>query len=168
MNGGMVVFLCAGLRFGLPAEQVREVLPLPSLWRREGMPPHVAGFFRLGDAVLPVLDLAHLLGLREAGAVDGAEEGGLYRHLLLLASGPALLVDRALDLAAGGEALDDPAPPDWQNGCMTARLLLGGEPVALLDSSRLLDAHEAARLAALTADAERRARGWGEAGVDAG
>ena len=175
----IVVFSLAGRAFALPAGRVRECLPLPHLWRREGTPAHVAGFFALGGVVLPVMDLALLLGLRTpepAGLGDevgnpgaGAglasfEAGGLYRHLLRL-DDLALLVDRVTMLADRAPGPRDPHPDDWQNACVMGWTRIDDEPVALLDADRILLADEAARLRRLTEDAGRRRQLWT---VDAG
>ncbi len=159
MADAVLVFRLSGHAFALPAPRVRECLPLPSLRDRPGLPAHVAGFLELGGEVLPVIDLARLLGLRRQGDGPALEAGGLYRHLLLV-DDVALLVDRATGLAP---AL--PAPPEadadpWQHGCVSRRVLADGETAALLDPDRLLRQDERDRLRTLTEAARQRELGW--------
>ena len=155
----VLVFMLAGQRFALPADRVDECLPLPRLWRRPGMPAHVAGFFSLGGTVLPVLELGRLLALRDRDASPLLEADGLYRHLIRL-RGTALLVDRVIALAAGLPAPADGLPDGWQHGCIVRRLLVGDEPVALLDPDRLLLRDEEIRLRLLTEAARQRSGHW--------
>ena len=159
MSEQVLVFMLAGQRFALATREARECLPLPRLWRRPGTPAHVAGFFSLGGTVLPVLDLAHLLGLRDGGATLLLEADGLYRHLIRL-DRVALLVDRVIALAVAVPAPPDPRADDWQHGCVAGRLLLDGEPVALLDAGRLLLEDERALLDRLADAARQRAEDW--------
>ncbi len=155
----VLVFRLAGHGFALPAAQVRECLPLPSLQDRPGLPAHVAGFLELGGVALPVLDLARLLGLRRAEDGLALEADGLYRHLVLM-DGVALLVDRATGLAPGLPAPPDAEADPWQHGCVSRRVLADGETVALLDPDRLMHHDERERLRVLTEAARRRDLGW--------
>jgi purine-binding chemotaxis protein CheW len=148
-----------GLRLALPRDAVRELLPLPRLARPPGLPPVVAGFVELGDALLPVLHTARLLGL-QADAPEN-DQDGLYRHIVLLDGGPGLLVDRALDLLAlpaGSRQRVDPART--LNGCVAATLPTPQGPVPLLNPARLLLAEEREALAGLAEAARQRALGW--------
>lgn len=158
----MVIFRLAGQRLALPTAAVRECLPLPALWHRPGLPACVSGFFSLGGAVLPVIDLAVLLGLRVDAGADGLEQDGLYRPLLHVGT-VALLVDRLHGVAAPdptGGALPEPSTDTWQHGCVARHLFVSGQPVALLDPARILLADEHARLDVLVRDAARRQNGW--------
>ncbi len=76
----------------LPRSAVREILPLPRLWRPPGAPGALAGFLNLAGHAVPVVDLAILFGLGQP--VTGRQ--ALYRHLVLLQGDHplALLVDR--------------------------------------------------------------------------
>ena len=156
----VLVFRLADHGFALPAARVRECLPLPLLRRRPGLPPHLAGFMTLGGAAVPVVDLARLLGLRAPDEAPPLEADGLYRHLLLLEDGVALLVDRATELAAAVSAPADRTADGWQNRCVVRQVLADGEPVALLDPDRLLRLDERERLRDLTEAARRRGEGW--------
>ena len=162
MSDGVVVFMLGRHAFALPAGSVRECLPLPLLQRRPGMPAHVAGFFSLGGQGVPVLDLASLLGIERD---DTVEADGLYRHLIRLDEA-ALLVDRVMLLTARVLAAADLHPDRWQHGCIEARLLVAGEPVALLDPARILQEGERQRLRSLAGAEARRADGWNGLGAD--
>ena len=156
----VLAFTLAGYRMALPAEAVRECLPLPRLRRRPGLPDAVAGFFTLGGIVLPVLDLAQLLGLCDNPAPPDHD---LYRHLLRLNGahdGVTLLVDRADAVAAAAPAPAAPAPDPWQHGCVSRRVLVQDEPVMLLDPERILRRDEQARLEALGRAERIRAGNW--------
>lgn len=159
MSDRVLVFMLAGERLALPVRAVLECLPLPLLRRRPGMPAHVAGFLSLGGEAVPVLDLARLLGLRDVDAAPLLEADGLYRHLVRLEQ-VALLVDRVLALAPHGPASRDRQPDAWQHGCIIGRLVVEGEPVALLDPARILRDDERERLVALTDAARRRDGLW--------
>lgn len=163
MSGNLVILMLAGRRFALPAEQVRECLPLPRLWRRDSTPPHVAGFFSLGGTMLPVLDLCSLLGLRDAAAPIRLEAQGLYRHLVRVDEA-TLLVDRVTQLAHAPEPIPAPSTghPEsgWQNGCVVGWRLVEGEPVALLDAALILRRDEQEQLAQLAGHAATRRLGW--------
>ncbi|WP_419729955.1 chemotaxis protein CheW [Lichenicola sp.] len=160
MSGKVVVFSLADRMFALPADQVRECLPLPLLWRRDGVPAHVAGFFSIGGVVLPVLDLGLLLGLRSIEE-DAAsfEAGGLYRHLLRVGD-LALLVDRVTTLADRASGPREARSDDWQKACVIGWIEIDGLRVALLDAGRILLADEASRLQRLTEEAARRRALW--------
>ncbi|MBE7209564.1 MAG: chemotaxis protein CheW [Gluconacetobacter diazotrophicus] len=159
----LLVFELAGHRLALPAGAVRECLPLPALFRRPGSPAAVAGFFFLGAAAVAVVDLAVLFGLRPAEAPPFGEQGGVYRPLLLL-DGMALLVDRVATVAPFARGVAEARADGWQHGCVSARVLVDGEAVALLDPDRILLLEERERLSALrTAEREREA-GWADRG----
>jgi purine-binding chemotaxis protein CheW len=150
-------------RCALPRAAVREVLPLPRLWRPPGLPRPLAGFINLGGEAMPVLDLARLFGL---GSEAGDAEAALYRHVILAspalgASMPGLLVDRVLDLVRLSAAQGRPLPPEATlNGCASAELPLDDGFAHLLDPGRILLAQEQAALATLRDAAQARLSEW--------
>ncbi|ACA14812.1 CheW protein [Methylobacterium sp. 4-46] len=149
----------AGTGCAVRREAVREVLPLPRLWRPPGVPAALAGFFSLGGAAVPVLDLAVLFGL--AGASAGRPM--LYRHLLLVgeAAPLALLVDRVDDLVSVEPEAVTPLPQGTAlNGCVAGELRCGGRLLHELAVSRILLAEERARLDAQTRLAQERLAEW--------
>jgi len=56
-----LLFGVAGLRYGLDVSQVVEVVPAVRLRAIPGVPDFVAGVFRYEGAIVPVLDLNHML-----------------------------------------------------------------------------------------------------------
>lgn len=159
----LVVFTLAGLRCALRHADVRELLPLPRLWRAPTLPAPVAGFLNLAGEAVPVLDLVRLFGLPE-GEDDPA--AGLYRHLILLRAAPgqthiALLVTRVLDLVPfAPERLRPVADGATLNGCVEAEFELAGAFVHLIAVDRLLLEEERQALLGLRAAAEARLEGW--------
>lgn len=143
----------AGTPCALPRAAVREVLPLPELFRPPAAGAWLAGFLNLAGAPVPVIDLARLLGLR---AED--REPGAYAHLVLAPdAASALLVDRVTDLVAVEADAVRPVPDDHSlNGCVAAEIRRGDRLVHALDPARLLTAEERARIADLTRAAAAR------------
>ncbi|WP_426218694.1 chemotaxis protein CheW [Methylobacterium sp. NFXW15] len=143
----------AGTVCALPHEAVAEVLPLPELQAAPASGGWLAGFVNLGGRPVPVLDLAPILGLREASA--GA---GLYAHLVLARDRSlAWLVDRVADLALVPASAQRPADPAASlNGCVAAGLALSDRLVPALDPERLLTEAERARIEGLARAAASR------------
>jgi purine-binding chemotaxis protein CheW len=59
---GHLVFVCAGSLYAVPAERVSEVVNLPPLTRVPGAAQYLLGVFAHRGEVLPVIDLAQLMG----------------------------------------------------------------------------------------------------------
>jgi purine-binding chemotaxis protein CheW len=59
---GHLVFACGGSLYAVKAECASEVVTLPSLTRVPGAAPHLLGVFAHRGEVLPVIDLARLVG----------------------------------------------------------------------------------------------------------
>ncbi|MFT8246003.1 chemotaxis protein CheW [Roseomonas sp. BN140053] len=162
----LLLFAVGGTVCALRRPAVRELLPLPRLSAPPGLPRPVAGFLNLGGEAVPVLALARLLNRTEEAR---RVAGGLYRHIIVLnhtlprpggGSGRvALLVDRVLDLVP--PPAQPATPPDGHaDPCVEAEIPLGAALVHLLAPDRLLREGEAAILAALAEDAQRRLRDW--------
>ena len=143
----------AGVTCALPCAAVREILPLPRLHAAPAGGGPVAGLLDLGGTPIPVIDLARLLGLREA-----APDTDPYRHVVLLDEGAvAILVDRADDLVhVAPEAMRAVAPERSFNGCVAGEIALGDRLVAALAPARILSAEERERVRAFVRSAERR------------
>jgi purine-binding chemotaxis protein CheW len=159
MAGGAAYLLIdvAGTGCAVRREAVREILPLPRLWRPPGVPAALAGFFDLGGTAVPVLDLAVLFGL------DRPEAGreAVYRHLLLVGGPLALLVDRVTDLATvPPEAVAPVSEGTSLNGCVAEEIRLGGRLLHGLALEKILLADERARLDAQTRAAQARLAEW--------
>lgn len=149
----------AGTECALPRRAVREILPLPRLWRPPGAPPTLAGFLNLAGAAVPVLDLAALFGLGRPVTARQA----LYRHLVLLHgdSPLALMVDRVADFVrVEPERVRPVADGATLNGCVAAEMRIGDRLVHGLSVDRILLAEERDRLAAQTREAQVRLAEW--------
>lgn len=162
MNDGRATLVCrvGARRLGLPVAAVARVLPLRPLWRPPTLPRPIAGFVAERNRAVPVLALAALFDDYMPATLD------LYAHLVRLRGGGAgdalLLVDRVEAFVAAGEV--HPVAPDTSlNGVVTGEFATPDGIVHLLDPARLLLAGEAARLAALTADAQTRLAQWAAA-----
>src|SRR5438552_13555775 len=59
---GHLVFACGDSLYAVPAERAAEVVSLPQLTRVPGAPPHLLGVFAHRGEVIPVVDLAVLVG----------------------------------------------------------------------------------------------------------
>lgn len=134
-----LVFSLGELTAAFGLGDVREVLALPAMKQPPGLPAVLAGFVRLGNEILPVVNLAQLLQLPpQAPSID--------QHLILLRHAPMLcLVDRVLELCP----LPAPNPvPTGQtfNDTVVGLLDYQGDSVSLLDSDRLLLETEQARI----------------------
>lgn len=153
----------AGFACALPRAEVREILPLPNLHRPPAGTNLLAGFLNLGGAPLPVIDLARLLGLRDALAADAIRDP--YRHLVVAADGTAaFLVDRVADLIpVDAGAIRPVAGDETLNGCVAAEIAQGERLVHALSIARLLTQAERERLAVLTRAAGERLAALGEA-----
>ncbi|WP_246736820.1 chemotaxis protein CheW [Methylobacterium sp. DB0501] len=149
----------AGTDCALPRRAVREVLPLPRLWRPPGAPAALAGFLNLAGSAVPVIDLAILFGLGGPATARAA----VYRHLVLLQGGTplALMVDRVADVTrVAPDQVRSVADAATLNGCVAAEIRVGERLVHGLAVDRILLAEEAARLAAQTRDAQARLAEW--------
>jgi purine-binding chemotaxis protein CheW len=158
-----ILFDVSGTSCALRRHAVRELLPLPRLWRPPALPRPVAGFLNLSGKAVPVLRLNVLFGLEE-GTVS--QEAELYRHLILVEalgrSGPcALLVDRVQDMVdLSGARLSPVSETKTLNGCVEAEIELKGRLVHLLSLERILFAEEQQSLVELGRDAQNRLGEW--------
>ncbi|MFC5554170.1 chemotaxis protein CheW [Methylobacterium iners] len=153
----------AGVACALPRAEVREILPLPNLDRPPAAGNLLAGFLNLGGAPLPVVDLARLLGLRDAAAAEAIRDP--YRHVVVATGGgTAYLVDRVVDLVTVEDAHRKPIADDQTlNGCVAAELTARERLVHVLAADRLLTQVERERLAVLTRAAQDRLAALGDA-----
>lgn len=162
----VIIFDVCGVGCALRQEAVRELLPLPRLWRPPGVPRPVAGFFNLGGTAVPVLRLDVLFGLERARSDEPSPEADLYRHLVLLdglsgTSLTALLVDRVQDLAHIGPSQLSPVKEQGTlNGCVEAEIHIGDRLVHLLSLERILFAEEQQALVELGRQAQNRLSEW--------
>ncbi len=159
----VVLFEVAGVVCALDRAVVRELLPIPRLWRPPATPSTVAGILDLGGVAVPVLRMNRLLGL------EGCEaEEDLYRHLILVDGAVpdlavALLVDRVLDVVKPEVAVAAPGHVSL-NGCVTGEIAQGGGLVHLVAVDRILMAAEQQGVAELGQAAASRLAEWRGAG----
>lgn len=163
----IIIFDVCGIACALRRDAVRELLPLPRLWRPPALPRPVAGFFNLGGKAVPVLRLDRLFGLEEHPA---DQEAALYRHLILVqgsvqvqdkAEPLALLVDRVLDMAHMDAGRLSPVSENATlNGCVEAEITIDDRLVHLLSLERLLFVEEKQALAELGRRAQSRLGEW--------
>ena len=172
----LVIFRTGSLGCALRRADIREILPMPRLWRWPGLPSVIKGFFNFGGDAVPVLDAEQLFLLGndaeeaikgEDGASDDDPEAYLYHHMILLAGAGrqkvALLVYRVTDLTQVPH--DSLLPVEAQaslNGCVVAGVEIAGERNHLLDGQRLLLAEEQMALAELAERARARLKAWEE------
>jgi purine-binding chemotaxis protein CheW len=79
-------------RYAIPAEQAAEVIRIPRLARVPRSPPALLGIANLRGSVLPVVDLAKLLGMP-----DGAGHSDSSRAIVLVSASPSALAVEAID-----------------------------------------------------------------------
>lgn len=147
-------------RVALAVADVIEVAPVVPLWRPPGLPRPLAGFATIRGRAVPVLAPALLF--------DGAatlERIGLYAHLVHVRDGDGgslcLLVDRAAGIVAVDPGTMRLVAADLsQRGCVTGEVTVDDRAVAVLALDRLLADGERVRIAALAAEAARRAGEW--------
>ena len=118
-----------GEQFALPVEHVREIARLGAISPVPGAGNVVLGVRNLRDQVLPVFDLAALLGVTAdcpPSRIIVVEQGG-HRA--------GLAIDAVTDVAALPDASDDAA-----SGFVSGTSLADGEQVGVIDVPRLFAA----------------------------
>ncbi|MBZ6077778.1 chemotaxis protein CheW [Microvirga puerhi] len=159
----IILFDVSGTECALRRDSVRELLPLPRLWRPPSLPRPVAGFFNLSGTAVPVIQLDILFSLDR---LQADAEDGLYHHLILLDGlaqdqPVALLVDRVQDIVEIDASKLCPVRDQGSlNGCVEAELDFGPRLVHLLSPSRILLVEEQQALAALNRQAQDRLGAW--------
>jgi purine-binding chemotaxis protein CheW len=121
----------AGESYALPVSEVLEVADYASVARVPGAAAAVLGVCNLRGAVLPVVDLATILGLPRVGAparVVVAEQRGRTAGL-------------AVDSVAGVEALPEATEP-VESPHLSGAALADGALVGMLNLGSVLDAAE--------------------------
>ncbi|HSM35360.1 MAG TPA: chemotaxis protein CheW [Longimicrobiales bacterium] len=104
----LLILMCGGEEYGIPVEQVREVVEAPQVTRVPLAPKHVAGVAAVRGDILPVVDLGERLHARptvEAIRMVTVDAGEMGRV--------GLLADDVVGMiqASSVEAID-PVPPD--------------------------------------------------------
>jgi purine-binding chemotaxis protein CheW len=120
--------------YALPVEHVLEVVQLGELAALPGSPPEVLGVRNLRGQILPVIDLASVLGIAREGAPARmlvAEQGGRRAGF-------------AIDEVSDVGSLPDP-DEETDSEFLLGATLDGDELVGIVDVVRLFDVLEAKR-----------------------
>ncbi|WP_240471492.1 chemotaxis protein CheW [Komagataeibacter rhaeticus] len=166
--GGMpplVVFRVGTRRYGLPAGlAVRECMPVPELLPLAVEMPHISGCFRLGAAMVGVLDMGVLLGVRAQAVRAPADL--LHRALLLCnlpgGGGVGLVVDAAEDVIRpdGGMRAVVDGRLEAAEGAGRELELADGNIAFMLRMTDIVNDGERLRLDSLVARTRRREALW--------
>lgn len=152
---GIVIFRLVGLGFGLPVDDVREVVPLAWLDRPPHLSSMVEGILNLGGQAVPVLRLDRLLGME-----DGRY--GLDASILIMRPRPGsgalgLLVEHVDGVRESGDLTAMGLPPGQSfNDCLAEVLERDGRAVNLLAWDRILLKQEREALAQFQARTQQR------------
>ena len=120
--------------YGLDISQVREIIRHQTVTRLPGGPAYLAGIINLRGKVLPVLELAALLGVESAGGDDRraivADSGG---------SGVGLIVDEVTEVfTLSDDCIEDPRSfSSNSGGLITGVGKRGDRLIIILDSARI-------------------------------
>jgi purine-binding chemotaxis protein CheW len=147
-----------GALYGLPMNDVQEVIGMRPLTRVFHAPEVLAGVTSLRGEVLPVIDLGALLGVR-----DGAEAGQDARIVVVreaagLKRRAGLRVDelrglRELAIDGGAELLAAPTTASERVRALVVGVIPTTPPCSVLDVAAILDAPELALLSGRSAAA---------------
>ena len=133
-SGQYVVFRLAGREYGLPIEQVMEVIRMAALAPLPGAPDWLQGVLNLRGKAVPVMDLRRRLGLP-------ALPVGLHTPIILARTRErpvGLIADEALDvLVLGDGAMEPPDPLAGDDHAVAAIGRSGDRLVMVFDLDRL-------------------------------
>jgi purine-binding chemotaxis protein CheW len=117
--------------YAMPVRHVREVVSLGEVTVVPGSRPEMLGVRNLRGQILPVIDLALLLGI-SASAPPGR---------LLVAEAGGLAAGFAVDSVSEVSELRDPAE-ETESGLLIGATLAGGDLIGLIDVPRVFDSLE--------------------------
>lgn len=152
----LLLFDLGGQSYAIETVEVREVMFMAALSRPSACPSVLAGFLRVGDRVIPVVDLRRLFELP-------ARPPTLYTPLIVLRDAVqplALCVDEVLREVGVADA--DVTPIEGErtlNGCVGFETWLDGRHVHGLDVKKLLLENERRCVDELRALEQRRLDG---------
>jgi len=112
--------------YAIPVENVREITPLGELTAVPGALPEMLGVRNLRGQILPVADLALVLGLTAATAPA----------LLLVAEAGDLQAGLAVDAVTAVSELPGPAEAAG-SALLTGSALTGGDLIGFIDMTRV-------------------------------
>jgi purine-binding chemotaxis protein CheW len=127
MNEVHVRVRAGGEHYALPVSGVREIANFDRVTPVPGAPDGVLGIWSLRGDVVPVIDLAALLGLRPAAEPNRIviAEGGRARA--------GITVESVLDVATLPEA-----PEPTESGYLAGAMLIERVPVGVVDLEAVL------------------------------
>jgi two-component system, chemotaxis family, chemotaxis protein CheV len=115
--------------YAVPVENVREITPLGDLTAVPGALPEVLGVCNLRGQILPVADLALILGLPASTSPA----------LLLVAEAGGLQAGLAVDAVSTVSELAGPAEAAG-SGLLTGSALAGGDLIGFIDMTQIFGA----------------------------
>lgn len=131
----LLVFLLSGQQYGIPLQDLREIVAIPQLSRYPGLPDILAGFLNLGGIAIPVLRLDRLFGVPD-------QVPGIYTPLIVLRhpdSHLALMVEKVSHIVSVSEDVIVPVPDHHSfNDCVVGVATLTDRIVLILSTERLL------------------------------
>jgi chemotaxis signal transduction protein len=113
--------------YAIPVQDVTEVTELGEVTTVPGSLPEILGVRNLRGRVLPVIDLARLLGTARAAPPARllvAEVGGVYAGF-------------AIDAVSDVGEMEDPTE-ETESGLLTGATLAGGDLIGVIDVGRVL------------------------------
>lgn len=148
----VVIFRLGADTFAIPAEVVREVVPIAWLSRPPRMPSLIHGILNLGGAAVPVLKLDAVLG------VEGCRFGLDASILIMRGDSPlGLLVEHVEGVRRIADFTLVPlADRHSHNGCLVGALAADGAAIHLVAWGRVLLEEERRRLAEFQAHTQQR------------
>ena len=117
--------------YAMPVQHVREVVGLGEVTAVPGSRPEMLGVRNLRGQILPVIDLALLLGI-SASAPPGR---------LLVAEAGGRAAGFAIDAVCDVGELQDPTE-EAESGLLIGATLAGGDLIGLIDVPRIFDSLE--------------------------
>lgn len=149
MHAQYVTLGASGEVFGMPVDQVQEILDARPISRLPQMPPSLLGIIDVRGRTIPVVDLRRVLGF-EAG-----QETGNTRILVITAAGPdgpttlGVRADRVFEVTGLDDGrLEPPASAGgrWAAGCVAGIGRKNGGFVTVLDLDRVMADMDVPRL----------------------
>jgi len=151
-----VVFQVSDLVCGLRLSNVREILPMVSLYQTPHRPEILLGFLNLDGSAIPVVSLAQLFQ-------KPPKENELYAHLILMKNAHKSLsfyVDQVLEVCGFEEDSLLSAPQKRSlNDCVEAQIIDKGRTIHILSPDQLLLKEEQESLSSLQKIEQQRIDG---------
>lgn len=132
----LVVFSLKDEEYGIPIQEVREILRVPEISRVPQAPPHVRGVINVRGQILPVVEIRSRLGLEPLEVTPGSRillAEAADRVIGLLVDGVSQVLRIPVTATKGGEEMAA-ATADYVRGLaqLDSRLII------LLDIARTL------------------------------